>query len=69
MKLVTIALEWTAERGEADVSTQTLKSEAPLLTLCQDAIQLIDEDSGDAGQAQVRIYKRFAIESTLEVQS
>ncbi len=52
MKLVTTALEWTAARGEADVSAQTLEAVAELLTLRRDAIRLIDGEPGDAGQTQ-----------------
>lgn len=52
IKLVTTALEWTAARGEADVSAQTLEAAAELLTLRRDAIRLIDRKPGSTGQPQ-----------------
>jgi hypothetical protein len=52
MKLVTTALEWTAARGEADVSAQTLEAAAELLTLRRHATRLIDGEPGYAGQTQ-----------------
>ena len=52
MKLITIALEWTAERGETDVKAETLEAAAEVLTLRRDAIRVIDgEGSKDTRSA------------------
>jgi hypothetical protein len=50
MKLVTTALEWTAARGEADVSAEILQAAAEVLTLRQDAIQFIDGEPKEEGK-------------------
>jgi hypothetical protein len=53
--LVTTALEWTAARGETDVSAATLDAVAELLTLRRDAIRLIDGDPEDESGAQAGV--------------
>ncbi len=50
MKLVTAALEWTAARGETNVSAETLEKAAEVLTLRQDAIQFIDGEPKEEGK-------------------
>src|SRR6266571_6742299 len=42
MKLVTTALEWTYQAGEADVRAETLEQAASLLVLRQDTLRIID---------------------------
>lgn len=50
MKLVMAALEWTAARGETNVSAEFLQAAAEVLTLRQDAIQLIDGEPKEEGK-------------------
>lgn len=47
MKLITIALEWTAERGKTEVRAETLEAAAELLTLRRDAIRVIDGEGAE----------------------
>jgi hypothetical protein len=48
MKLVTTALEWTYQVGEADVRASWLKSAAELLVLRHDTLRIIDGTGPDA---------------------
>ncbi len=47
MKLITIALEWTAERGKTEVRAETLEAAAEVFTLRRDAIRVIDGEGAN----------------------